>query len=121
MNTIGSLQGDVQAVENTINSGNVNSANYAKALTFTSIPKNANLNNYNTAGLYFNASTAETKTISNVPIGEAFLCLCLQRVIRMVDRHKYGLIITAVVYIYDITKIGLRKVGNLGKLYFQNS
>lgn len=75
MNTIGSLQGDVQAVENTINSGNVNSANYAKALTFTSIPKNANLNNYNTAGLYFNASTAETKTISNVPIGEAFFML----------------------------------------------
>ena len=36
------------------------------------IPKNSNLNNYRTAGLYYNPLDAETKTIANVPTGFAF-------------------------------------------------
>lgn len=52
MNEIGNLQGDIQAVENTINSGNVNSANYTKALKFENVPNNADINNYMQAGLY---------------------------------------------------------------------
>lgn len=38
----------------------------------TLIPKDSNLNNYTTAGLYYNPITADVKTMTNVPVKEAF-------------------------------------------------
>jgi len=38
----------------------------------TLIPRNANLNNYTTAGLYYNPANADVATMTNVPIKEAF-------------------------------------------------
>lgn len=75
MNTIGSLQGDVQAVENVINSGNVNSASYAKALKFENVPNNADINNYMQAGLYSCSQNVNVQTMKNTPSQFSFFML----------------------------------------------
>lgn len=38
----------------------------------TLIPKNSNLNNYKTAGMFYNASNSDVSTIANVPVQQAF-------------------------------------------------
>ena len=56
-------------------------SNGTKLENFTSkyVPSNSNLNNYTTPGMYYNPSDAETRTMSNVPIANAFSLL--------VERH----------------------------------
>ena len=78
MNTIGSLQGDVQAVENTINSGEVNSATIAKGLVFQNIPANSNLNDYTKTGLYYNGANAQTQTMQNGATKTAFFLFVIE-------------------------------------------
>lgn len=43
-----------------------------KLNTPVAIPRNANLNSYRTAGLYYNASSSDAATITNIPVQQAF-------------------------------------------------
>lgn len=54
---------------------NGGTANYANYLNATSIPANANLNNYTTPGFYYCPANATVATLSNRPTGNAFFMI----------------------------------------------
>lgn len=68
-------------VDYAANAGHADSADNAgmadttKGFTFTNVPQNADMNNYNQNGLYYNGANAQVQTMQNTPSKSAFFML----------------------------------------------